>query len=62
MTQIIERPSFQGDDAPEPFFTSIPTTTTSTMAQAINRALHDAMVADDRVLVFGDYVPLGAVP
>jgi 2-oxoisovalerate dehydrogenase E1 component beta subunit len=62
MTQIIERPSFQGDDAPEPFFTSIPTTTTSTMAQAINRALHDAMVADDRVLVFGeDVARLGGV-
>jgi 2-oxoisovalerate dehydrogenase E1 component beta subunit len=61
MTQIIERPSFQGDDAPEPFLTPLPTAT-STMAQAINAALHDAMAADDHVLVFGeDVARLGGV-
>ena len=63
MTQIIERPPSYGDDSQEPpIFTPVPTATNLTMAQAINRALHDAMAADDRVLVFGeDVAKLGGV-
>jgi len=56
MTQTIERPIYADDPDDD-----VPTQTV-TLAQAINLALHDAMAADEKVLVFGeDVATLGGV-
>jgi 2-oxoisovalerate dehydrogenase E1 component beta subunit len=64
MTQTNERLTLSGDsgdDLPASVERIAPPETV-TMAQAINRALRDAMAADDRVLVFGeDVATLGGV-
>ncbi|OBJ01287.1 2-oxoisovalerate dehydrogenase [Mycobacterium alsense] len=54
MTQLADRPA--GRDEPLATADVALGTRQLTMVQALNRALHDAMAADDRVLVFGEDV------
>ena len=57
MTQIAERPTRSSRTTPADLpLTERPEEQPLTMVQALNRALYDAMSADERVLVFGEDV------
>lgn len=58
MTQIVDPPARPDETPTAVVADSVFAAQPLTMVQALNRALHDAMAADDRVLVFGEDVGL----
>ena len=59
MTQLADRPAGHEETLTAAVQNVALGAQSLTMVQALNRALRDAMAADDRVLVFGEDVAVG---